>query len=166
LIHLYVPSLPPSVNAAYFTTAKRKGKVTIPIRVLTPEGKRYKAETKGYIAQHYPSELKFFQPNKPLCLLIKFTFEGFDSLHNKTWPKEAKSRYKKLDVSNRLKIFEDAVSAATGLDDSQNFMVSIVKVWGKEEGTDLWAWNLEEEGSPYFDYLHQLQHGARQAKSH
>jgi hypothetical protein len=148
MIHITIPSIPISSNNAYFTMVKRQGKgKSTPIRVLTPKGKKYKKETATYITRHYPSELRFFQPNVPYALLVHFIFGDEVTLLNKGYPEKAKTRYKKLDVGNRLKLFEDALTDATGCDDSQHWMVSLSKACGRSDETHLWVWNMEDE--PY-----------------
>jgi Holliday junction resolvase RusA-like endonuclease len=118
VIHIHIPTVPISSNQAYANVRGR--------RTLTKKGKAYKNETKAYIARNFPEALKFFKPNVPYVLLIEFTFHGRDVLYSKEWPDgRAKNRYKKLDVSNRVKLFEDALADATGLDDSQNFIVVV-----------------------------------------
>jgi Holliday junction resolvase RusA-like endonuclease len=141
VIHIFVPSIPISMNAAYANQRGGKG------RVLTGKGKRYKLETTSYIARHYPKELKFFKPNVPYALLVHFVFADEVTLLNKGYPEKARTRYKKLDVGNRLKLFEDALTDATGCDDSQNWMIALSKTCGKSDQTHLWVWNMEDE--PY-----------------
>jgi Holliday junction resolvase RusA-like endonuclease len=159
VIYIEVPSVPISVNHAY---ARKRGGG----RILTPEGKAYKNETKTHIARVYPEALKFFKADVPYSLVIEFTFHGRDEILTKMWPGKAKSRYKKLDVSNRLKLFEDALAAATGLDDSQNFNVTVAKAWHRDYAmTRVWVWNRDEEGSPIDDLIHRLKVEQQQARS-
>jgi Holliday junction resolvase RusA-like endonuclease len=150
VIHIHIPTVPISSNQAYANVRGR--------RTLTKKGKAYKNETKAYIARNFPEALKFFKPNVPYVLLIEFTFHGRDVLYSKEWPDgRAKNRYKKLDVSNRVKLFEDALADATGLDDSQNFIVVVSKTWHRDfEATNLWVWNREEEGSPIDELVARL----------
>ncbi len=164
MIYLEVPSVPISANHAYKTIKQRVGKKTINKRVLTEEGRAYKRETKTFIARHFPSALKFFKPNVSYSVIIEFTFRGRDMLMCRTWPEKTKSRYKKLDVTNRTKLFEDALASATGLDDSQNFNVTVAKTWHRDyEKTRVWVWNRDEEGSPTDDLIHQLKVDRQQA---
>lgn len=126
-------------------------------RVLTKEGSRYKTETKTFIAQKYPQALKFFQKNKPYTILTEVTFPSREDLYCLTWPEKTENRYKTLDASNRIKLFEDAFAEATGLDDSHSFFYGVGKYWatGKEE-TNLWAWCPEEEHDPIHELLRNL----------
>lgn len=149
MIHIHVPSVPISANKAY---AKRRGSGA---RILTKAGKKYKNETKTYIARHFPTVLHFFKPHQPYVILVEFTFHGREKLYNKGWPDgDAKNRYKKLDVTNRTKLFEDALADATGIDDSQNWSVTVVKNWARDyEATNLWAWSREDERDNPIDEL-------------
>jgi len=151
VIHIWVPSVPISVNHAY---AKGRGG----IRILTKKGKAYKNETKTYIARYFPKELMLLKPDVPYAMLIEFTFQGRDTLCSKGWPDgKAKNRYKRLDVTNRTKLFEDALAEATGLDDSQNFTVAVSKAWHRDfECTHVWIWCRETEGSPLDELVARL----------
>jgi Holliday junction resolvase RusA-like endonuclease len=139
MIHLKVPGIPLSVNAAY---AKKRGSGA---RILTREGRTYKKLVTNHLTRTYPQELKYFKPNVPYQLLVHLTFQNEVELLNKGYPEKADSRYKKNDVTNRMKLFEDALCDATGTDDSQHWNVTIVKAVGEENCTRLWVWNLEEE---------------------
>lgn len=157
MIYLSVPSVPISVNHAYKNIRQRvKGK-SITKRVLTEEGRAYKTETKTFIARTYPHLLHFFKPNVSYSLIIEFVFHGREELYCATWPEEAENRYKQLDVSNRTKLFEDALAEATGLDDRQNFNITLAKTWHRDyAATNLWAWNRDEEGSPIDALIRRL----------
>ena len=145
MIYFQLPSLPISTNHAYTNITIGKGKKKVTKRVLTKEGRKYKTETKGYIVQHYPMELARIQPDKPYGYIIQLSFPN---LLNKGWPDTAKSRYKKLDASNRVKLLEDALSDALGIDDSCFLSTRADKVPGQLESTQIWLWNMEEE-CPY-----------------
>ena len=157
MIYLSVPGVPISTNHAYKTIRQRVGNKSISKRVLTEEGRAYKNETKAFIARTYPQLLPFFKPNVSYSLLIEFVFHGREELYCATWPEKAENRYKQLDVSNRTKLFEDALAASTGLDDRQNFNIAIAKTWHRDyASTNVWVWNREEEGSPIDDLIQQL----------
>ena len=139
MIWLAVQGLPPSVNNAYITL--RGGK-----RVLSPEGREYKRATPAFFSQHYREEMQFFRKNAPYTLAIRLTFLV---LENKTWPASVETRYKTTDTGNRLKLLEDALKDAAGVDDSQNFIVALQKITGPEELTEIWVWDHEREESPF-----------------
>lgn len=141
MIYMQLPFIPPSINTAYFTVVTRVGKANVPKRVLTQEGKAFKAKTAGYLTQHYPTEMRIFKPDTPYAVGF---LVYFDSVVNKTWPESAETRYKKLDASNRVKLIEDALVVAAGVDDSQ-FIISMI---GKGQGparTDVLVWDLSQE---------------------
>jgi len=169
MIHLHVPSVPISVNNAYFTKMKRQGKKTVPLRILTEKGKKYKVATKTHLARTYPREMRYFKPNVPYVLVILFVFGDEKAVYNTTWPSKAESRYKKLDVGNRLKLFEDALCEATGVDDSHHWCVTVRKEHGPEDATHVWAWNEEDvPNNPISDIVRELRnlHAAPAAQPH
>lgn len=139
MVYLEVPSLPISVNAAY---TKKRGSGA---RILTETGRKYKRETTNYLTRQYPTELKYFRKNAPFFLLVHFTFGNPSDLLCKGYPGEAPNRYKKNDVTNRMKLFEDALCDATGCDDTQHWAVTLVKAVGTVDTTRLWVWDLEKE---------------------
>lgn len=160
MIHIAVPSVPLSVNHAY---AKKRGGG----RVLTKAGKKYKLETKTYIARYYANTLNFFKPNTQYLVIVEFTFKGRDSLICKGWPDEAKNRHKRLDVTNRTKLFEDAFAEAVGVDDKDNFFFGVGKTWHRDyERTNIWVWNREEEPNNPIDELLRRLKSALAAKPH
>lgn len=135
MIYFCIPSLPPSTNHAYFNLPGGG-------RTLTTKGKKYKRETAAYLSQGYPKDLATLKPNMPYLLKVRF---WFSDLENKTWPNSAKTRYKRIDASNRLKLLEDVISEVAGIDDSQNLTVVIEKRQAKEECTEIWMWDFENE---------------------
>lgn len=134
-IRLGIPSIPPSSNHAYMNNGFGG-------RTLSPKGQLYKKETIAHLARTYPNEMRYFKPNVLYCLFIILTFRDVE---NKGWPKKTANRYKKLDVTNRLKLLEDALQEATGIDDSQHVMVTVYKNPGLQETTSLIIWEASEE---------------------
>jgi len=138
VITFELPWLPPSANHAYFNHPKGG-------RVMTKKGKKFKIETTTYIVQHHTptlTRMKFAQ-NHPYGMAVYF---HFPNLENKGFlTGEAKTRYKKLDASNRLKLLEDAVVDALGIDDSQFTTVLVSKVQGDTEKTLVTLWCCETE---------------------
>jgi Holliday junction resolvase RusA-like endonuclease len=128
-MHLYMvfAGHPPSVNAAYFT----KGH----LRILTPKGKAYKMDVKNTIATQYAAFLPSFTTEEMLTAVYILEYADKDELLCKGYPKTAKTKYKRVDVSNRIKLLEDAIVEATGIDDSQNFTVVAHKTLGKYDRT-------------------------------
>lgn len=153
MIYLCLPGIPPSANNAYLTVNH--------MRVLTKGGRKYKNELKSYVARHYPEELKIFVKDEPYVILVEFVFKGRDSLMSKTWPDKAADKYKKVDVTNRVKLFEDVLAEATGIDDRHNFTVCATKRWDRDhEMTNVWVWR------GYEDPLHELLQNLRSAQSY
>ena len=145
MIYLYSPNLPPSSNNAYYNIPG-KGKA----RALTTEGKKYKAETTTFLSRNFPWELKFILPDVPYFVYARFSFL---TLVNDETRKGTKTRYKKFDVSNRLKLFEDCLKDVCGIDDSQFLLETIEKRVGTEENTETFIWNMEKEKLPIGELL-------------
>jgi Holliday junction resolvase RusA-like endonuclease len=146
MIRISLPELPPSSNNAYFN---RPGGG----RTLSQEGRRYLMATKAFLQRQYRDEMMFFRKNVPYLVLAQFFFS---ELENKGYPKKAENRYKKLDGSNRLKLLEDALKDAGGVDDSQNLYLFCTKRQGLPERAELWIWNLETEATPFDEALRTL----------
>lgn len=138
---MQIPSVPPSVNNAYVTVRNK--------RILTKAGRAYKDETKTYIARMYPRELLYFNKDLQYAVLVRVTLLK-DAVFCKGFGTgKVESRYKKLDATNRIKLFEDALAEATGIDDQQNFVFTMMKGWSEDtEFTDVWIWRRYEESNP------------------
>lgn len=146
MIRLTVPGLPPSSNHAYFNL--RGGG-----RSLTAVGRAYLTSTKSHLQRLYRTEMMFFQKNVPYLVLAHFYFP---EVENKGYPNKGETRYKKLDGNNRLKLLEDALKDAGGVDDSQTLGFFWLKKQGAPERVELWIWNLETETTPFDDALRTL----------
>ena len=159
MLHLHFPNIPISVNQAYESQIVTRNKKRIAIRRLSDAGAKYKNAMKKQVLKEYPEALNFFVEDQPYLLLIEFTFSERSALYSKTWldedpKKRAKNRYKTLDVSNRTKLFEDALAEAVGIDDKHNFFVGVSKTWASGcEATDCWAFNRETERDNPIDEL-------------
>ena len=135
MIRMDLPFLPPSANHAYFNLPTGG-------RTLSKKGKKFKREAATHLVREYPLQLRMFEANKPYGIAMSFTFTD---MHNKTWPDKAKSRYKKFDTSNRVKLVEDVLAEVANTDDSQHVMLIIGKCAGTKEWTTVWAWSIEDE---------------------
>lgn len=144
MIHMQLDGLAPSINHVYMHV--RKGPKTL--RVLTTEGRKWKHETLAFLTQKYAMSLKLIVKNKPYALFLRFTVTD---LENKGWAKGSTARYKRHDVSNRIKVLEDVIVEATGVDDSNFMTVACQKVQGEKEQVDIYLWYLELGGSPFDD---------------
>lgn len=118
-IRIVLPYLPPSSNAAY---ANIRGTNK---RMLSTEGKAFKTETAVLLAQRYGMMLKELKPNEPYVLAVRFFMPD---MFNKGWPTKAATKFKKQDVSNRVKLLEDVLKDVAGIDDSQNVAIYADKV--------------------------------------
>lgn len=140
MIRMELPLLPPSVNDMYMTV--RAGKKTM--RAVTPAGKKFKKESEAYLAKHYPLQLARLKKNRPYGLFLRFEFQG---LVNKGWANRTTDRYKRFDVTNRVKVIEDTLVNVSAVDDSHFMLVTCEKVQGPVERTTIFIWNQEEERS-------------------
>jgi Holliday junction resolvase RusA-like endonuclease len=111
-LKIALPGLPPSTNKLYenFRGGRR----------LSTEGKRYKHKIATYIAQEFPV-LAPFKNSDAFSLKIRLEFDIF------VRTKGAKSCYKRFDVSNRIKVLEDAICESFGIDDCQVLTLEIKK---------------------------------------
>ncbi len=138
MIKLELMGIPPTANHAYATVHGH--------RVLSSKGKKYKTETKTSLVERFPRELRFFRDNAPYLVAVRFYFE---EIENKGWFQgTAASRYKRLDLTNRVKLLEDCLKDAAGIDDSQHLRVILDKQKGTER-TVIWVWDLEQEETPF-----------------
>jgi hypothetical protein len=144
MVYLELLSIPPSANHAYFNLP-RGG------RALSKDGKQYKRDTVDYLTRNYRQEMMFFKKDIGYLLWVRFYFE---KLENKGWhqkPKKAKRRYKIIDLGNRLKLFEDSLKDATGIDDSEHMNIILQKKEGPPK-TEVYIWRADEE-TPFDELL-------------
>ena len=125
--------LPPSVNNMYIYTA----------RGPRPSGKmkQFKAKASMEIAQQIPFGGNPLDGNKPHRLSILYYLPA---LYNKGWPSKAKTRFKRRDVSNLVKVLEDVLAECLGIDDSCFTEVNIRKLDGPTNGFTGIKLKLEE----------------------
>lgn len=137
MMTFFVPFVPPTTNHAYFNGPHG--------RQLSAAGKKFKTEVTSYLARNYPSELRGLSVNLPYGFLACVSFERKD-LYCKGYPESAESRYKKLDVTNRVKLIEDAFVEACAVDDKHFFISTVTKTCTETSGTTILIWNIESEG--------------------
>ena len=130
--------MPPSDNKIYSNlpprSVKGKGGRTFLVpggRMLTKEGKAFHQFVKDAIGELTLNSTLEFRQDVPYTLIVKVYFENVE---NHLWFKKkrngqryAKSRYKKLDSTNRVKLVTDAVSEVIGVDDRHHFQTIIHK---------------------------------------
>ncbi len=134
MIRLEFQNIPPSTNTAYYN--RRGGG-----RGLTDEGASYKAGIMMDAHRFYMSQIATLKKNEPYGMIVRVHAD----VETKGWRKTgAGTRYKKFDASNRIKLLEDALCEAAGIDDSQFMGVYIEKKEG-EEKTIIVIWRWQEE---------------------
>lgn len=133
IIKISFRGLPLSANHAYFD---RPGGG----RVLKAAGKGYKTEVSAFIVRYHQNEIRDLQKDRAYGLAIKLVSPNIE---NAGWPHKAATRYKKFDISNRVKLLEDALMEAFGIDDCQILDLYVSKRKGEEETTHVLFWDLE-----------------------
>lgn len=115
--------LPPSLNHAYVNTACG--------RMKSDKARKYDTAVRVLLGDKLALKPLPALLNVPLHLKIEVELA---QLENKGWScGTAKSRYKKLDVSNRIKLLEDVLCKMLYIDDSQFLSVTAVKRQGVED---------------------------------
>lgn len=117
----YISTLPPSVNEMY---------------VYTTRGPRPSAKMKKFkvaAGSEILKQLDFHQEPLQKDLAYKLHLEFYmPSLYNKGFPKKAKTKFKRRDVTNLVKIFEDLLCEVYGIDDCQFTEVRLKKLHGPD----------------------------------
>ncbi len=149
MIKISIPGVPISTNAAYIKG--RGGR-----RILSPEGKKYKLETKTLITTKYFKEIGFLKIDKqePIACFVQLSMPIFNETYGQ--PKGAATRYKKMDVTNRQKLLEDVFSEVLGVDDANNVTVIVRKRHSEVLQTDVMLWLPEKEASPFDELADRL----------
>jgi Holliday junction resolvase RusA-like endonuclease len=130
-----IPLGAPSSNGAY-TNHPKLG------RILTRKGRDFlNVAHASLTAQMLQQRWGSLPSDVPLRMSYVFYMTG---LLTKGWPKQAKNRYKRVDLSNRIKLVEDAVMRALGCDDSQVFELHLQKVPSEEEAIVILVEVMEE----------------------
>lgn len=79
-------------------------------------------------------------PNKRYCMIMVFYFaqiinKGWDQFYKrgaKKGRRRAETNWKKIDLSNRVKLAEDTMKIAVGVDDCATMVHLLVKEWDPE----------------------------------
>lgn len=111
LLRVWVPLLPPTSNNIYVRHPAGRG------RVLSAKARHFKIRAMQAVQSHGRVVLLQVKRNVPYKLHLAIFFE---QVENKASRKG--DRYKKMDLSNRIKLIEDTIAEAVGLDDSHNFI--------------------------------------------
>lgn len=117
LLRIDYPIIPPTSNKLYFRGTQ-----------LTATARQYAESFSQYVAQRYGAEILELDTQAIYALHLRFYMHGLinPSFGNpKIAPsRRAKTRYKRIDLSNRIKLLEDCVRDAIDIDDSQTFAAS------------------------------------------
>jgi len=109
--------LPPSSNRIYFRGT-----------ILTKESRAFAERFSQVISREYLPAINQLDPKALYAVHLHFYFETVVNLTyndpNTPASKRAKSRYKKFDLTNRVKLLEDCVRDAIAIDDSQTFIAA------------------------------------------
>jgi len=115
-LEIVYPEMPPTSNKIYFRGT-----------ILTTKAREY-AER---FAEHMRQHLHLINEMEPSCIYALHLRFFFFELVNRSWnnpdfppSKQAKDRYKKIDLTNRIKLLEDCVRDALAIDDSHTFASS------------------------------------------
>ena len=127
----HIPRMCPSVNEMYPVIHGHK--------ILSKEGQAFKNEAHEFIVDMWK---KANMPGIPEGAMLRLDlWFRFKKVFTKG--EKAKSRFIHLDVTNRVKIMEDALQEALGFDDDQHFIVCERKMEG-EPGIYFRLWVLDE----------------------
>ncbi len=110
-IHITYPELPPTSNHIYFRGT-----------ILTSKAREYAERFAHFVVKNHLHEISSLNPDGLFELTLHFYFNILtESYNNPKVPKakRAKSRYKRVDLSNRIKLLEDCVRDALSIDDSR-----------------------------------------------
>jgi Holliday junction resolvase RusA-like endonuclease len=132
VIRFVIAGIPPSSNNAYFNLPKGG-------RKLTAAGEKFKTETEAYVTRNLQPQIRGVKKDHPYGLGILLKMSIFDKRPGRG------QRYKKTDATNRIKLLEDAVATAIGIDDSQFVTCIINKIDATAESTEVVIWDLVEE---------------------
>ena len=143
---MVVPFLPPTSNHLYI-----KG------TILTAVARKFAEDFSAYVMQNYGHVVTSTKLN-PLAIYGLRLIFYFDSLVNPSFmdmkvppSKRAKSRYKRIDLTNRVKLLEDCVRDALAIDDSQTFIAMLEKhhdPGNPRVEIDVWEVNPSDFGIP------------------
>lgn len=116
MIKVWLPFLPPTSNNIYIRHPQGKG------RILSREARVFKIKAMNAIQQQGKVAFVKLPQNKPYKLELIFFFKQVENKKSSTG-----ARYKKIDISNLVKLAEDTLAEAIGIDDCHNFKVTLEK---------------------------------------
>jgi Holliday junction resolvase RusA-like endonuclease len=117
VLKMVYPILPPTSNKLYFRGT-----------ILTKVAREYAESFSMHASREYLADINKLNPRALYAVHLHFYFETVinESYNNPKVPasKRAKSRYKKFDLTNRIKLLEDCVRDALAIDDCQTFVAA------------------------------------------
>lgn len=133
ILRISYPIIPPTSNKLYFRGTQ-----------LTAVSRKYAEDFSKFAMQRHGAEILEMDSKSTYALHLRFYFL---SLVNSKWndpkcppSKRPKSRYKRIDLSNRIKLLEDCIRDALDIDDAQTFAASQEKhqcMQGEPERVDI-----------------------------
>lgn len=115
-LQVWVPHLPPSSNQIYVRHPTGKG------RILSDKARAFKIKAMRAIQKAGRVAFLNLRPNVPYELTLAVFFDEVEVKKSTVG-----ARYKKIDLSNQVKLIEDTTAEAVGLDDSHNFRLKLEK---------------------------------------
>jgi hypothetical protein len=117
-VSMILPFLPPSSNHIYVSRRGGKG------RFLSKEAASFKTRAISHIQSNYLPDISWLDRGAIYGVWYAFYFP-LEELLNLTFGNgkkgSAQTRYKRMDVENRLKLVADSLATAIGIDDCQFF---------------------------------------------
>lgn len=114
VLHIIYDEIPPTSNHIYFRGTQ-----------LTTKAREYAERFSHFIVRNHLHEIGTLNKKGVFELSLIFYFETVinTSYNNPKIPpsKQAKERYKRFDLTNRIKLIEDCVRDAIQIDDSRTF---------------------------------------------
>ena len=117
--------LPPTANNIYVRGS-----------ILKPQARQYKETFRKYLHENYGHVIQELpDPKKDPNIVYRIFLYFYMNCLNESWnnPKihksrRADSRYKRIDLTNRVKFFEDCIRDAVDIDDSLTFSATMFKI--------------------------------------
>jgi Holliday junction resolvase RusA-like endonuclease len=117
VLKVVYPELPPTSNKIYFNGT-----------ILRREAREWAERFAHFFAKNYLHITSDMDAGALYAVHLHFYFKTVinESYNNASFApsRRAKTRYKKFDLTNRVKLLEDCIRDAIGIDDSQTFVAS------------------------------------------
>jgi Holliday junction resolvase RusA-like endonuclease len=115
-LSVWIPFLPPSSNNIYINHPQGHG------RVLSSKARAFKVQAMREVQQSGRVAFLGLKQNVPYELRLDVFFDQIE--YKKS---EKGKRFKRIDLSNQIKLVEDTVAEATGIGDEHNFRLVLSK---------------------------------------